>query len=381
MKKLTVLLICLLLAVPVGAGAEADWAWLEEHLAETYGLEAGEYQVAEVFTMELDGKAVAIATWFTDAPDNHKGQVGWIEAEQRVVPADELAAMLEQHRLEEQQRWEELLKHAGNMDAWLYGQLVEMDPAEKVEIYILPRFELTPQLEEEIRALYREYGMEPPQDLEGWISPDRPISSEPGIRDGDAQSVPPRSADGQSEPGHPGSDGGGGAGEDGYEGQGNTSTPPGYGGDDPGDDAREPEDIDWEGAEPVPMPMPEPVDEEFYTELARLYARGFEAAGKKIEAELRAQGIDFSTDGYGFLATATAKQALGLRNHADIAWIGWPVTLDDTAEILPAFLADARQAAAENAEPAAASGSVPWLLVGGLGAAMAALLWFVIKKY
>ncbi len=408
MKKLLIALVCFLIVfAPVVAAAQPDAQTLEEYIQDEYGLEAGEYELGEPWILEFDGLTYYVYYIYgATREDYFKGDIVWVEEEERFVGWEEFSLVMEDYYEYQRQYWEELQQQAGKMDVWLYSQLLEMNSSEEVEIYILPRFELTPELEREIRDLFRKYDLDPPEGLRWW-APGIIVSPEPvGSRE-PATAVPPGtsggqddgdSSDGVEDPDDPVSDDpddeeGKPDSENGYEGEGDgqsgdqgtdsdgqdVDSAPGdgdeesdpYTGDEDGYDG----DGDWDV-------WIDPVDEEFYTELAHLYAKGFEASRKRLETALKAAGAEYSFDGMGFIVTTTAKFALDLRDNEDVEWISglfYAYATDDSMESMPPVIAGLRSAALDLESPS--QSGTPWFLIGGLGLVMAGLAWLVIKKF
>ncbi len=407
MKKLLSVLVCLLIVfAPVVVGAQPDDESLEEYIREVYGLEPGEYQLETPWVMEMDGLSYYIYYIYAERSEDYsKGDIVWLEQEQRFLDGEEFQLVMEDYYERQQKYWEEMQRQAGKMDAWLYSQLLEMDRDEEVEIYILSHFELTSELEQEIRELFLKYDLDPPEDLRWWAPGVTSSSREP------AGAVPPGEPEGQDgqdgtdsyeDPDTGDSDENDGDGqsdsEDGYEGD-SDSDGQGQDSDDGTADAEEPDDDgDFDDDQTDPYTgdpgdedgrdgdgdwdvWVDPVDEEFYNELARLYAKGFDASRQRLEASLKAAGAEYSFDGMGFMVTTTAGFALDLRDNEDVDWIGglFYAYADDSRESMPAVVTGLRDAAYNLQLPSGFE--TPWFLIGGFGLVMAGLVYLVIKKF
>ncbi|MTI94562.1 MAG: hypothetical protein FH749_03610 [Firmicutes bacterium] len=390
MKKTFAVVLTLVLALTVFAApvlADDSSALLEEFFAETYGLEVEEFElhgIRELKLVELD-RQLLVAYFVTENEDFLRGMVAMDTESGELLTNEELQAL----QAEESE--------IASMEAEILP--VETDvQGEMISVLIMPRFQLSADLEARIRALYEEYDMEAPTQLQPGGARDLPTY------DGGGQSGFQGYDDGR-EPGQPT--------EEGRQPQllplpadktEPADTP------EPADDAtgaREPAIgpavepdlaektiVDGNGSdavdgdEPVasdvirPATDQDPRLEEFYVALNELYAEGYQASLERIIDYLSAEDIEFEVEGNMIVAQLTLEQAEFLRDNDDVEYIGNYYAEEDAA-ILPTGERTAEAAvdlaAMDDTDGEEQEKSNYWLW-GTLAVGLAAAIVWVVKK-
>lgn len=274
--------------------------------------------------------------------------------------------------------YEELQKLAGKIHVHFYQQLLESSNEDSLyEITIIPFFELSPDLEKQIQALYTQYGLDIPPELQGGFP--GPVYYDVG------------------DSSHQGQAGTGGA--DGIDvspplsGEGTDSVEPIPADTPPIPEPRDSSDKSGspQGDDPVSNIDLHPViPQEFYTTLNELYAQGFSKSLGSLTAHLDSLGLKYRLDMSVIYATATALEILDLRTRQDVLWISNAVyaqDLDYQSPIPGGCDANSGREPAlvygESTRNGATSGSTPyWLYAGGaLGLVALAILIISLRKH
>ena len=385
MRKIfaSVFVLMLLFTAAIPAGASDIQSGLVDFISEIHDLDREDFKVAELYEVELEnlGLSLSVLTWHTE---RIRGQVAQVTETGEYLADEELMALMNQERELWAAEYARLQQEAGKMDPWLYQYITDGLADEPFEIIITPIFQLTPELETQIRELYKQYGFDAPQDFQGQVSPgfrgvDQGSSSsgDDGAGTGSADPMPdkrlPLPVTDPAEPGVPGTI------------LPTSPTTPGaeIGKHEPADLPVSSEDApDWDGATPG-RDIYQPYPVEFYTELNELYSQGY--AKDNIAAHLDSLGIEYRVEYGTIIASVTVQQALDLRDHQDINWIG---SYSDGGDyhILPlADLAAGHEAAPGEARLAATddrdeSSTKPWIWTGAAFGLLAAGIFFIVKK-
>lgn len=379
MKKIFSLSLAVLLLAGLALSASALDAEeiLQEYLLETKEVSPDTLHCREAYEQHLRhlDQKLLVLTWY-DQEAELRGQIAWHQEEERIIEQDELYELLEAERQLAAEEWSRLQEEAGKISVGLYRQLTEMDDETEVAIILVPLFQLSSQLEDDLRALFAEYELDFPVEFQpgSWCYPvqrdgDLPVSDEGALpRDIEVDYGKP----GQGEDCEPGN-----------EGSGRLPYDAGAAGEDPAQ-PREP-------AEPAPMPMPEPDPwiEEFYSELEQLLARGFQESLAAITAYLDQIGAEYQVNENLVHVTLSVEevnkvakldqvhQVLAQYAEADITPLTGRMPLNTGAE----DRAEGGILATDLDETGKAAGSLwPWLVGAGLAIGSASLAVILIKK-
>lgn len=359
----TVLLLFTVTAVP--AAATDIQAELVDFICTRYDLEPEDFEVAETCEVHLENLDlnVTLLTWVTQGTEHRKGQVGWVKETGEFFDGDEVMELMESERREAALEYEKLQNLAGKMDVSLYKSLTEMAPDEKVEIIIVPAYQMTAELEKQIKDLYDQYDLTPPETP--WDPQRRVGSAESG--GGQSGSVdgrmPADTGQDLAEPAFPG-----------------TLTPL------PAPDLPAGDIPDVPSDDPAPD-IYDPYPQEFTEALNALYFKAYEQSTAILVAYLDDLGADYEVVPGRITAKVTAEQALDMRDLDDLQWIGsqeyWAV--EDLAPGFPdgrepAIDNDLARTAGESVANVQQPGKGSWLWAGGLMAVMALGVFLILKK-
>lgn len=344
---------------PVGA-EQVD---LTDFICQTYGFNTGDFIVADSYEVNLEylGLRLTVQTWLTEGPEYRKGQVGWVAETNEYLVDDELNNLFSQERELVVKEYQELQKLAGKMDVSLYKALTSGASDELHEIWITPVHRLISDLEDQIRALYQQFNLEPPKDIsEGY---------------GRTPAIPED----------------GGAGSSGSEGSIDPAPPqltplpsplPAY-----DYDTVAPYDPDAPVSNETDRDIYQPYPEEFIIALNAIYAQAYADSIATLTAHLDQLGISYETGPGHVVATVTATQALDLRDREDVEWIGgyYKWIEEDFAPTMgdAAFLANDDKniaRAAGDLTEAAPVNNGSWVWAGGLVGFMALGVFLILKK-
>lgn len=329
-KACLLLLLSMVLIQP--ALAQSKRSQLEDFVCSHYGLQPQEVVWAEFYEVHLEHIDLhfSLLHWFTQGPEYRKGMVAWVEETDEYLADGQVAALMEEERLKMTEEYRRLQAEAGKMEIDLYKELLQGNPEAEYEIYILPLYQFSQELQEQIEELYREYGLEPRQDF---------LSRPDGI-DGSGScepAVPPQ------EPGSAGS----GSGIDSCQ-PATAPTPPlpapapdTIDPVDPVDDRVAPPDepVSSDG-QPREIYLPYPADE-FYAALEHLRQQGYAQALSSLTEYLDSIGAAYTVEGYLITATLPAAEIQNLARREDVQWVGslyrWDAEIDLPLAPAPAF--------------------------------------------
>ena len=399
-KLLACVFVCLLLlALATPAGAQNDN--LAQYISQQYDIPQKDLTIAErydlyIISQDLD---ISVATWYGPEAELSRGMVGYAAAIDRYYTDQELSELLMEDRKIRQQEYEQLREQAGKFDVSLYQLLLDSADDQVHEVYILPAYQLTSEIQDQIRDLYREYDMEAPKDLQGqWgrVLPTEPQPSDGGagwdgidFDDGDT-SVSPIPPDYTGEPTEiaqatprdpdlpaqaPAID----------PSSNQDSTPQ----DTPAIDPAPDQDVpvrDTPTIDPAPATNQPPW--EFYTTLKQLHHQGYQEALTSLCAYLDSISVEYQVQDMTVTASVTTAQAWEL-DRPDVQMIGSqvyaepdivPLSTDDIRGLGNDLDIPARTGEAEVTSLTNDPGNSPWLWGGGLVGLLALGLFLVIKK-
>lgn len=306
-----VLLLLNITAVPVGA--DDIQTELVNFICQEYNFQSDDLIEAEYYQVYLEytDLNLSILHWLTQGEDYCKGMAAWVAETGEYLADDGVYALMEAERLLAAKEYQRLQEQAGKMDISLYKQIQE-NPQAEYQVYITPVYKISDNLNEEIQALYEEYGLEAPEDI------------------GNHGRVPGYTKEGQ---GQSGSSSGG-------------ALPPDLPQTTPQESAIEPVPQTTPFQEPaidpaLPRDLATPTDldkpvasdcepaadfyqpypEEFYSALNTLYNQGYAEATSNLSQYLDGIGAQYQVNPGYIVATLTAAQIQAIQGRPEVQWV------------------------------------------------------------
>lgn len=381
-------LLLLSMALVQPALAQGKQSQLEDYVCSQHGLQPHELVGAEFYQVHLEhtGLHLSVLHWATQGPDYRKGMAAWVEETGEYLVDDQVTALINEERLGIAKEYQELQAEAGKMDIGLYQELRQGHPQDEYQVYILPAFQLSQDLQRQIQDLYKEYGLEPPRDFQqGQILPWDNGST------GACEPAPP--------PQEPGSVSSGG-GTDSCQPAIAPMPPqltPAPAPVDPADDRVVPPD-EPVSSEEMPREIYLPYPEEFYTALEQLHQQGYAQALSSLTEYLDSIGAAYTLENYLIAATLPAADIQNLAKREDVQWVGSfgsreavadlplvPANASDTNEITGELAAGRQDEAPSEGQFLGADSAPPakhpaWFWAGGTLLGLLVLGAILIKK-